>query len=252
MQADSVRRHDPAAYGEAWSGAYDRLYETRDDPLTVVTALERLGIGHDVLEFGLGTGRLALPLVAAGFDVVGIEASPAMVHAFKEKPGSEAVDVVLGDFVSVRLERRFDLVLLAFSTLFLLEDQDGQVACLSNAAAHLRPGGAVAIEAFVPDHTRWDHGRRLALSRWDESGVELEAARHDRASQRIEVRYVLLGPDGFAERPLQLRYAWPSEIDLMARAAGLRLTERWADWSGSPYGPSSDVHVSIYRSATEG
>ena len=246
-----MRPHDPAAYGEAWSGAYDRLYETRDDPLTVVTAIERLGLGPDVLEFGLGTGRLALPLVAAGFAVTGIEASPAMVRAFRAKPGSDAVDVVVGDFVSIRLDRQFDLVLLVFSTLFLLHDQDAQLACVASAAAHLRPGGAVLIEAFVPDHARWDHGRRLALSRWDETGVELEAARHDRANQRIEVRYLVLGADGIAERPLDLRYAWPSEIDLMARAAGLRLTERWADWSGTAYDAASEGHVSVYRSATE-
>ena len=247
-----VRPHDPAAYGEAWSRAYDRLYENRDDPATVVAALERLGPGRDVLDFGLGTGRLAIPLAAAGFHVAGIEASPAMVEAFRAKPGAEGIEVVLGDFVATRLDRRFDFVLIAFSTLFLLADQAAQLACLAAAAAHLRPGGAVLVEAFVPDHSRWDHGRRLALSRLDQAGVEIEAARHDRAKQRIEVRYLLIGPEGIAERPLELRYAWPSEIDLMALAAGLQLADRWADWASTPYGPTSDGHVSIYRSAEAG
>ena len=247
-----MRPHDPTAYGEAWSGAYDRLYELRDDPATVIVALERLGPGRDVLDFGLGTGRLAIPLAAAGFNVAGIEASPAMVETFQAKAGAEGIDVVIGDFTATRLERQFDFVLIAFSTLFLLPDQDAQVASLINAAGHLRAGGAVVVEAFVPDHARWDHGRRLALSRWDDAGVEIEAARHDRANQRIQVRYVLLAPDGITERPLDLRYAWPSEIDLMARAAGLRLADRWADWDAAPYSPSSDGHVSVYRSATEG
>jgi len=251
MQAGAVHEYDPTAYGDAWSGAYDRLYGARDDPATVVAALQRLNDGRTVLEMGIGTGRLAIPLADAGFDVVGIEASPAMVDALRAKATSEAIDVVLGDFVTVRLERRFDTVLIAFSTLFLLPDQEAQLACLATAAAHLAPGGAVVVEAFVPDHARWDHGRRLALSRWDEAGVELEAARHDRAAQRIDVRYLLLAADGIRERPLELRYAWPSEIDLMARAAGLRLTDRWEDWAGSPYGPTSDAHVSVYRHRNE-
>ena len=132
-----------------------------------------------------------------------------MVEAFRAKAGADGIDVVIGDFTATRLERQFDFVLIAFSTLFLLPDQDAQVACLVAASAHLRPGGAVVVEAFVPDHSRWDHGRRLALSRWDEAGVEIEAARHDRANQRIQVRYVLLATDGIKERPLDLRYAWP-------------------------------------------
>jgi len=103
-----------------------------------------------------------------------------------------------------------------------------------------------------PDHSRWDHGRRLALSRWDDAGVEIEAARHDRANQRIEVRYVLPRSGRDKERPLDPRYAWPPEIDLMARAAGMRLAEPWADWVAAPYGPSSDGHVSAYRPASEG
>ena len=130
---------------------------------------------------------------------------------------------MIGDFTATRLERQFDFVLIAFSTLFLLPDQDAQVALSRRCPRrHLRPGGAVVVQAFVPDHSRWDHGRRLALSRWDEAGVEIEAARHDRANQRIHVRYLLLAPDGITERPLELRYAWPSEIDLMARVAGLQ------------------------------
>jgi SAM-dependent methyltransferase len=249
MQAGAVHEFDPAAYGDAWSGAYDRLYGTRDDPATVIAALERLGAGRDILDFGLGTGRLAIPLAAAGYNVAGIEASPAMVDAFRNKPGTDSIEVVIGDFVTSRLGRRFDVVFIAFSTLFLLPDQDTQVECLSAAAAHLRPGGALFVEAFVPDHSRWDNGRRLALSRWDEAGVEIEAARHDRAIQTIQVRYVQLAPEGITERPLELRYAWPSEIDLMARAAGLRLADRWADWAATPFGPTSDGHVSVYRFA---
>ena len=148
-----MRPHDPAAYGEAWSGAYDRLYETRDDPASVIVTLERLGPGRDVLDFGLGTGRIAIPLAAAGFHVAGIEASAAMVETFRAKAGAEGIDVVIGDFTATRLERQFDFVLIAFSTLFLLPNQETQAASLVNAAAHLRPGGAVVVEAFVPDHS---------------------------------------------------------------------------------------------------
>lgn len=238
---------DPAAYGEAWAGAYDRLFGTRDDSEVMVAALQRLTAGRDVLDFGIGTGRLAFPLQQAGFRVAGIEASPAMVEALRAKANTASIEVHLGDFVTTRIDRRFDVVLVAFSTLFLLSDQAEQLLCVENAAAHLRPGGIVVIEAFVPDHTRWDRGRRLALADWAEDALELEAARHDRARQRIEVRYVTIGAQGVSQRPLVLRYAWPSEIDLMARAAHLSLDGRYADWGGSPYDATSDYHVSVYR-----
>jgi SAM-dependent methyltransferase len=239
--------YDPAAYGKAWSAQYDDLYAGRDDPAAVVAALERLTQGRSLLDIGIGTGRLAIPLHDAGWRVAGIEASDAMISRLRERAGERDIAVHAGDMRSRRIDDRFDVALIAFSTLFLLPDQDSQVACLQNAVDHLGPGGVLVVEAFIPDHARWSDGRRVALSRWADDGVEIEAARHDRARQTIEVRYLSLTDAGVGVRPLALRYAWPSEIDLMVRLAGAELTERWADWQGSPYGATSQAHVSVYR-----
>jgi SAM-dependent methyltransferase len=238
--------YDPAAYGDAWSHDYDRLFDVREDPTVIVEALGRMAMGRSVLELGIGTGRLAVPLHDAGWRVVGVEASDAMVAALRERAGARDIAVHRGDMRSVHLDDRFDVVLVAFSTLFLLPDQESQVDCLASAAYHLAPGGRVVIEAFVPDHTRWAGGKRLALSRWEGEGIEIEAARHDRAAQVIEVRYVALGDGDVRVRPLRLRYAWPAEIDLMARLAGLGLVDRWADWLGTPFGAASSGQVSVY------
>jgi SAM-dependent methyltransferase len=238
--------YDPAAYGDAFARDYDRLYESRDDPGIVVAALGRLTEGRTLLELGIGTGRLALPLHDAGWHVVGVEASDAMIAEFHRRAGDRIIRVQQEDIRSVKLDDRFDVVLLAFSTLFLLPDQQAQLDCLASGADHLVTGGFLIIEGFVPDHTRWTDGKRLALSRFTNDGVEIEAARHDRANQTIEVRYVSVG-SGTAVRPLSLRYAWPSEIDLMARVAGLRLVDRWGDWSGTRFDAGSAGHVSLYR-----
>ncbi len=247
-----MSRYDPSAYGAAWSRDYDRLFDPRDDPAAIVVALGRVTGGRSLLELGVGTGRLAIPLHDAGWRVVGVDASDEMIEELRRKAGDRSIEVHRGDMRTVRLDDRFDVALLAFSTLYLLPDQEAQVDCLVNATHHLAPGGLVVIEAFVPDHTRWDHGRRLALSRWDADGVEIEAARHDRSAQAIDVQYVALGPGGIGLRPLRLRYAWPAEIDLMARIAGLHLVERWADWSGAPFASSSDGHVSVYATGVAG
>ena len=243
--------YDPAAYGEAWSRDYDRLYQSRDDPEAVVAALGGLTAGRSLLELGIGTGRLAIPLHDAGWRVVGVEASAAMVAELSRRAGERAIPVHEGDMRTVRLADRFDVALLAFSTLFLLPDQQAQIECLATAADHLAPDGLLVVEAFVPDHTRWTDGKRLALSRWLSDGIEIEAARHDRAAQTIDVRYLSVGA-ATGIRPLRLRYAWPAEIDLMARLAGLRRVERWSAWTGATFDAASPGHVSLYRRAVSG
>ena len=238
--------YDPAAYGNAWVRDYDSLYDSRDDPEIIVAALGRLVPGRSVLELGIGTGRLAIPLHDAGWHVVGVEASDAMVAELNKQAGDRRIPVHQGDMRTVRLDERFDIVLLAFSTLFLLPDQQAQIESMATAAHHLAARGHLIVEAFVPDHTRWTDGKRLALSRWMTDGIEIEAARHDRARQTIEVRYLAVGART-GMRPLNLRYAWPAEIDLMARLAGLDRIDRWAEWSGATFDDASSGHVSIYR-----
>jgi SAM-dependent methyltransferase len=242
--------YDPAAYGNAWVRDYDSLYDSRDDPEIIVAALGDLVAGRSLLELGIGTGRLAIPLHDAGWHVVGVEASDAMVAELHKRAGDRRIPVHQADMRTARLDEQFDAVLLAFSTLFLLPDQRAQVECLATAAHHLTPEGLLIVEAFVPDHTRWTDGKRLALSRWMDDGIEIEAARHDRALQTIEVRYLAVGART-GMRPLRLRYAWPAEIDLMARLAGLGRVDRWAEWSGTPFDASSTGHVSLYGRLSE-
>jgi len=161
-----MSEYDPAAYGDAWSEDYDRLFGSRDDPAAIVAALGRVATGRSILELGIGTGRLAIPLHDAGWHVVGVEASDAMIGGLRRTAGERSIEVHRGDMCTIRVDARFDVVLLAFSTLFLLPDQEAQIACLVNAARHLAPGGLVIVEAFVPDHTRAAGRSSRPRARW--------------------------------------------------------------------------------------
>jgi SAM-dependent methyltransferase len=245
--ADPVDPVDPAAYGRAWAADYDRMYEGREDVSTIVSLVGQLAPGGRVLELGVGAGRLAVPLAAAGHAVTGVDASPEMLALLRRRAGAEDVQVVEGDFTAVRVEGPFDLVLVAFSTLFLVPTQSGQIATLVNCRRHLAPAGRVVVEAFVPDHSRWTRGQNLAIGRLDETGVVLKLSTHDPVRQLITTQDVTVDSDGVALRPNTLRYAWPAELDAMALASGLVLERRVADWQGRPFGAGSTAHVSVYR-----
>jgi SAM-dependent methyltransferase len=239
----------PEEYGEAWADVYDRVHAEGPDTDAEVEALVRLAAGGRVLEFGIGTGRLALPLAASGLEVHGIDASQAMVARLRAKPGGERIPVVIGDFADARAEGRFDLVLLAFNTLFNLPSQDAQCRCFANAAAHLTPRGVFVVDAFVPDLRRFHDDQAVrAADLGSDRNVVLEVARHDPVTQRIVSARVVIDR-GVETRTMKIRYAWPSEIDLMARLAGLELAERWGGWSGEPFTRDSPSHVSVYRLA---
>ena len=171
--ADVDDVNDQTAYGRVWAEDYDLLYEEREDPAEVAEFVAALAPGGAVLEFGVGTGRLALPLVEAGLSVTGIDASPEMLAQLQARPGAEKITVIEGDFITVDAGGPYDVVLIAFSTLFLVPSQEGQLACLANARAHLRPGGTVVIEAFVPDHSRWTRGQNLSIGHLDATGASL-------------------------------------------------------------------------------
>jgi SAM-dependent methyltransferase len=236
-------------YAEVWAPFYDALYESRLDLEPLVMFLTALGAGRSLLEFGIGTGRVSLALARKGWRVSGIELSQAMLEILRVKPGGAFLDARLGDFTKLRLKKTFDVVLLNFNTLFLLRSQDEQVKCFENAARHLRPGGQFVVETFVPDHTRWNRGQSVSVSSLSAGEVDLVAAQHDRAGQTILAQHVLIGPGGIRLQPTFYRYAWPAEIDLMARIAGLKLKERWAGYDRAPFTPDSTQHVSVYTKA---
>ena len=239
---------DPAFYGDRWADAYDDRVG-RQDAGAAVEFLASLAGGGPVLELGIGTGRVALPLAARGISVEGVDASAEMVQRLRAKPGGESVPVTIGDMADVPVNGPFALVYLVFNTLFGLLTQERQATCFGNVARVLGAGGAFVIECFVPDLTRFDRGQRVQALDVTEDAAAFELSRHDPVQQRLTIQTITLNEQGMKMRPLAIRYSWPSELDLMATQVGLRLTERYADWNRRPFEPASTGHVSVYRPA---
>jgi SAM-dependent methyltransferase len=240
-----TEHHDESRYGERIAGVYDALYSEYDE--AAIETLAELARGGPVLELGIGTGRIALPLKRdKGLAVHGIDASPAMVERLRAKPGGTEIPVTLGDFARLELEGQFALVYVVFNTFFNLLTQEAQVDCFENVAAHLQPEGVFVIEAFVPDPTRFSGQQTVRAIHVDADQVRLEAGQHDPVNQRVRSQQIHLNGEGVRLFPVQLRYAWPSELDLMARLAGLVLQHRWGDWARGDFTAQSGHHVSVY------
>jgi SAM-dependent methyltransferase len=241
-----VKDFDPAKsfLGEA-AEQYDR--HLRGDEDDAVAFLAELAGAGPALELAIGTGRIGLPLAARGVAVDGIDLSPDMIAQLRGKPGGGDIPVTIGDFSEVPVEGSYRLVYIVFNTFFNLLHQEEQVRCFENVAAHLEDGGSFVIEARVPAHIH-------ALSenqyvRAEEVGVDqvwLDVARYDPVTQRLEETHVRLGAAGVGLFPIVTRYCYPSELDLMARIAGLRLTERWGGWNREPFDARSELAVSVY------
>jgi SAM-dependent methyltransferase len=239
---------DPAFYGDRWADVYDERHGGLD-PEAAVEFLAGLADGGSALELAIGSGRVALPLAARGITVQGVDASAAMVARLRNKPGGESVIVTIGDMAEVPVTGQFTLVYLVFNTLFGLLTAERQAECFRNVARALGPGGAFVIECFVPDLARFDRGQRVQALEVTEDGASFELSRHDMAAQRVTTQHVTLDAHGWTMRPVAIRYSWPSELDLMAAQAGLRLAERHGDWRRRPFDSASSGHVSVYRHA---
>jgi SAM-dependent methyltransferase len=242
-----VPDHDAATYGDRMAEVYDEWFAVPPDTEDTVEFLSGLAGPGPVLELGIGTGRIALPLAQRRYEVHGVDASEAMVEQLRRKNGGESIPVTIGDFAELDVEGEFSLVYVAFNTFFALLSQEDQVRCFSNVSRRLREGGAFAIEAFVPDMTRWDQNQRVGTLHLEGASVVLEASRHDPVEQRVASNHLVVSEAGVKMYPVRLRYAWPSELDLMARLAGLRLRERWGGWLREPFTASSVRHVSVYE-----
>jgi SAM-dependent methyltransferase len=198
------------------------------------------------LELAIGTGRVAVPLAARGVGVSGIELSRAMLDRLRAKEGAADIETVEGDMVTTRVDGEFSLVYLVFNTITNLTTQDEQVACFENAAAHLAPGGAFVIEVFVPILQKLPPGERFHVFTEEPGYVAFDE--YDVATQTLFSHHVRLRDDGTYRRAsVPFRYAWPAELDLMARIAGLSLGDRWADWRRTPFTSASESHVSVWR-----
>lgn len=243
---------DPSdSFGPEVAARYDDA--PRGDEEAAVARLATLARGGPALELAIGTGRIALPLAATGVRVDGIELSPAMVERLRGRPGGQQLHVVQGDMAEVRLPGRYRLVFIVFNSIMNLVTQHEQVRCVMNAAQHLADDGVFVVENVVPDLMYALRRDRDGVDQYVEAGavgprgVRIETGRFDRATQRVDKCHVHLGTDGVRLDPLALRYVWPSELDLMARMAGLRLRERRGGWSGEPFDGSALRHVSIYE-----
>ena len=227
------------------AGIYDEWY-AEYDPLAI-DALAELAHGGRALELGIGTGRFALPLSARNVDVHGIDAAVSMISRLREKEGGERLTITEGNFADVPIEGEFSLVYIVFNTFFALTTQEEQLKCFRNVAAHLTRDGCFVIEAFVPDLNRFVGGQVNWATKVTTDEVQLDVGQHDAAAQRVVSQKVVIKDGSVGLYPVQIRYVWPSEMDLMAQLAGLRLHERWTNWKREPFTSKSQHHISIYR-----
>jgi SAM-dependent methyltransferase len=241
-------------FGEEVAGRYDEISAAMFAPEVLdptVDLLAALAGDGPVLELAVGTGRVALPLAARGVPVSGIELSAAMVDHLRTKDGAHQVAVTIGDMATTRVDGAFRLVYLVFNTIGNLTTQDRQVACFANAAAHLVPGGAFVIEVGVPDLRRLPPGEDARVFAHSPGYVGYDRYT-DLVAQQATSHHVVTVGDHVREARLPFRYVWPSELDLMARLAGMTLQHRWADWTRAPFTGESTAHVSVWRTPTEG
>jgi SAM-dependent methyltransferase len=247
-----MKDYGPDTFGRLNAEHYDAFYPADASTLETVDLLADLAAGGSVLELAIGTGRVALPLAARGLAVSGIEASAEMIAKLKNKPGGHTIPVVLGDMADVAVDGQFDLVFLVFNTLFNLSTQDEQVRCFQNVARRLTPRGVFVVEAFVPEVAHFVDRQRVRTVGVTFKSAYLEASVHDPVTQVINYQYITLSEAGMRLTPLPMRYAWPAEIDLMARLAGLQLRERWGGWDRASFTAASTKHVSMYGFPTSG
>ena len=233
------------SFGDDVSEMYRDL--RRGDEIAAVEFLAHLAEHGPTLELAIGAGRIALPLAARDIRVDGIEFSPAMVDQLRAKPGGDKISVVIGDFAEVPVSGTYRLIYVVWNTLFNLLTQEDQVKCFMNVANHLAENGSFVIEALVPAFLyRLRNDQYVEAEAIEVNEVRLDVLRHDAGKQMIEESHVSLSPAGIHLNPVVQRYAWPSELDLMARIAGLRLKNRWGGWSQEPFDSSSIMHVSVY------
>ena len=220
------------------------MFEPAVVDATVDFLAELAGSGA-ALELGIGTGRIALPLRERGVRVHGIELSPAMVAELQAKPGADDIGVTIGDFASARVDDRFTLAYLVYNTIENLTTQDEQVACFANVAAHLEPGGCFVIEVEVPALRRLPPGETARPFRVGKTRLGFDE--YDVARQGLVSYHYWIADGRFETFSMPFRYVWPSELDLMARLAGMTRRERWGDWDRSPFTSESTKHVSVWE-----
>jgi SAM-dependent methyltransferase len=235
-------------FGERVAERYDETSADMFDPAKVdpvVEFLAGLASGGPALELGIGTGRIAVPLAKRGIRVHGIDLSEAMVSQLRRKPGADRIGVTIGDFATATVEERFSVAYLVFNTIMNLTSQDEQVACFRNVAAHLVPGGRFVIECAIPDLRRLSPGERTVV--FDLSDDHWGIDEYDVVNQGLVSHHFSRVGDAIEHSAGPFRYVWPSELDLMARLAGMRLAQRWSGWRRELFTSESRKHISVWE-----
>lgn len=243
--------NDPDGYfGAEVAADYDDAGSPMFQAAAIDPAVDRLselaGTGR-ACEFAIGTGRIALPLAARGVPVSGTELSRAMIGRLRDKPGGDRIEVAIGDMTTTRVPGEFALVYLVFNTIMNLTSQRAQTDCFRNAAAHLQPGGFFVVEVMVPDLRRLPPGQNAVP--FDISERHLGFDTYDTVTQAMSSHHVTFVEDQPRYSAVPFRYVWPSELDLMAELAGMRLQNRWQSWTGEPFTGDSRSHVSVWQKA---
>lgn len=235
-------------FDERIAATYEAKWPELFEPAVVdpaVSFLAGLARSGTALELGIGTGRLALPLAQRGFRVHGIELSPAMAARLQAEPGAGAIGVTIGDFATATVNGTFGLAYLVRNTIMNLTTQDAQVQCFRNAAAHLEPGGCFVIEVLIPDLQRLPPGETVRAFTVTPRHLGLDE--YDIAAQGVISHHYWMTGEQAETFSAPFRYVWPSELDLMARLAGMTLRERWSSWHREPFTGDSRTHISVWQ-----
>jgi SAM-dependent methyltransferase len=228
---------------------YDADLGDWGDPAVVASTVDflaALAAGGAALELGIGTGRIALPLAEHGVRVHGIDLSPDMVARLRAKPGGAELPVTIGDFSATVVGRTFSLVYVVFNTILNLTTQDAQVACFENAAAHLEPGGCFVVEVGMPQLQKLPAGQTIHPFFY-ESPTRFGFDEYDVANQGLISHHYAEREGTFGPWSIPFRYVWPSELDLMARLAGMRRRERWSGWRREPFTSETEKLVGVWE-----
>ena len=244
-----VRGYDQRSYGDGFADVYDEWYaDVTDVAATVKRMVDIVGVGARVLELGVGTGRLAVPMADAGLQVVAIDSSEAMLTKLAEHDIDRRVDSILGDMIDDLPDGPFDAVLIAYNTIFNLIGDGEQQRLFQQVAARLEPNGAFVVEAFVPDFGPGDGASEVGVRSMAVDHVVLSVSVNRPEEQLAEGQFVQFSESGGVQlRPWSIRWATPEQLDAMATTAGLRLDERVGDMAGVAFTDDSTQHVSVYR-----
>lgn len=241
-----MQNYSAESYGNAIAAVFDIVNDDPQEVAGIVGFLRGYVGDGPVLEPGIGTGRIGIPLAESGVELYGVDISKEMVDQLRAKPGADKVTVEVGDMNDVDFGRQFSLVYLAQGTFGSLLRADAQRQFLQSARKQLAPGGRLVVESMEVDDTRFTHDQYVATSLLDVTHVVLSAAMREPDEQVLSIQNILLTPHGIQLYPVKFRYYTAVELDEMADEAGLRLLERYSDWEKADYTPGDLRHISVY------